>query len=137
MRNVLNRYERISGQAINFNKSNVLFSPSTSAQDRLEVCQVLQVSEVSEPGKYLGMPMNVGRNKVLVFQFLIDRVKKKVQSWSNKTLSKSGKCLLLKTVAQAIPNFLMNLFLIPTEVGEAIEVQMNGFLWGNGRIVRG
>lgn len=77
---VLSRYEKLSGQAINFAKSSVLYSPNTAAQDRLAVCQTLQVREVGEPGRYLGMPMNVGRKKVDVFHFLIDRIKQKVQN---------------------------------------------------------
>lgn len=40
--------------------------------------------------------------------------------------------MLLKTAAQAIPNFLMNLFQIPASVCDAIENKMNGFLWGKG-----
>ena len=39
---------------------------------------------------------------------------------------------MLKTVAQAISNFWMNLFLLPNEVCDGIEKQMNRFWWGNG-----
>lgn len=55
------------------------------------------------------------------------------------SLSKGEKLVLLKTVAQAIPNFRMSLFLIPTNVCDAIEKKMNGFWWGkgtNGREIR-
>lgn len=75
MKSVLNRYDRLSGQAVNFNKSSVYFNLNTLVPDREEVCQILQVNEVNEPGKYLGLPMRVGRKKVLVFRFLTDRVK--------------------------------------------------------------
>ncbi|XP_074352485.1 putative mitochondrial protein AtMg00310 [Apium graveolens] len=137
VRNVLGRYENLSGQAINFNKSSVIFSPNTRTRERNQVCQILQVSEVSEPGRYLGMPMNVGKKKVSVFHFLTDRVKKKLQSWGTKLISKGGKCTLLKTAAQTIPNFWMNLFLIPNEVCESMEVQINGYWWGHGQNNKG
>lgn len=52
-------------------------------------------------------------------------------------LSKAGKCLLLKTAAQTIPNFSMNLILIPAEVCNTIQRQMNGFWWGSGREGKG
>lgn len=65
--------------------------------------------------------MNIGRNKSSVFQFLIDKMKQKLQSWSNKEISKGGKCTLLKTAAQTIPNFVMNLFLIPNDVCDSLE----------------
>lgn len=40
--------------------------------------------------------------------------------------------ILLKTAAQTIPNFWMNLFLIPQEICDQIQKQMNSFWWGNG-----
>ncbi|XP_074352000.1 putative mitochondrial protein AtMg00310 [Apium graveolens] len=39
-----------------------------------------KVHETATPGRYLGMPMNVGRNKVEVFGFLKDNVHQKLQA---------------------------------------------------------
>lgn len=55
MKSVLSRYEKLYGQTINLNKSSIIFGPNTRAQDRTAVCQTLQVNEVQEPEKYLGM----------------------------------------------------------------------------------
>lgn len=41
MKDVLDRYERLSGQAVNYNKSSVVFIPNTSTPDREDVCQAL------------------------------------------------------------------------------------------------
>lgn len=101
------------------------------SSDREEICQSLQVQEVSEPGKYLGLPMKIGRKKISVFQFLIDKVKQRLQGWGTKSVSRAGKATLLQTVAQTIPNFWMNMFQIPSEVCESIERQMNGYWWGH------
>lgn len=110
MKNVLNRYEGLSGQAINFHKSTVYFSPNTLDSEREEVSQALPVREVHDPRKYLGLPMRIGRNKVSVFQFLTDKVKPKLQGWGNKMLSRAGKATLLRAAAQTVPNFWMSLF---------------------------
>lgn len=59
---------------INSNKSNIIFSPNTKIEDRAGVCGVLQVQETETPGKYLGMPMRMGQNKMEVFRFLKDKV---------------------------------------------------------------
>ncbi|XP_074352835.1 putative mitochondrial protein AtMg00310 [Apium graveolens] len=79
----------------------------------------------------------MGRNKVASFGFLHDRVEQKLQVWGNQTLSKAGKITFLKTAAQSIPNFWMNLLLIPGEVCEKIERRMNAFWWGNRGTGRG
>lgn len=41
VKNVLLRYESVSGQAINFSKSNVVFSPNTTNRTRRQVCDIL------------------------------------------------------------------------------------------------
>lgn len=99
MRNILDRYEKESGQMINYSKSTVMFSPNTTEENRQIVCSQLGVREVQEPGYYLGMPMNIGWRKMGSFSFLVERVEQKIQGWQNITLSKSGKVTLLKTAA--------------------------------------
>lgn len=81
--------------------------------------------------------MTAGRKRRSVFHFLTHPVKQKLQNRNNKVLSKAGKFTLLKTVAQTIPNFWMNLFLLPNDVCEGIEKQMNGFWWENGAESKG
>lgn len=74
MKRILNRYESISGQRINFWKSTVVFSPNTSVDDRTKVCDKFGVTEIERPRNYLGMPMIISRNRVASFSFLLDRV---------------------------------------------------------------
>lgn len=59
-------------------------------------------------------------------------MEQKLQTWGTQSLSKEGKVILLKTAAQVVPNFWMNLLLISIEVCEGIERKMNAFWWGNG-----
>lgn len=40
MKDILVRYENLSGQAVNYSKSSLVFSP-TSEQDRVSVCEKL------------------------------------------------------------------------------------------------
>lgn len=130
MKDILNRYEKILGQAINYRKSNIVFSPNTSSKDKTMVCNSLGVEEAEKPGKYLGMPMCVGKNKRDVFGFLAEKVGHKLQGWANKDLSTDGKLPLLKSAAQTIPNFWRSLFLIPHSIYDEIENLMNSFWWG-------
>lgn len=113
MKRILKRYEEISGQVINFNISTVVFSPNTSEENRQGVCEQLGVKEVNSSGKYLGMPMTVGRLKVATFRFLFDKIEQKLQAWGNQNISRASKVTLLKSAAQTIPNFWMSLFQIP------------------------
>lgn len=96
------------------------------------VCERLGVQENESPGKYLGIPMMIGRNMHSIFDFLVERVEQKLQTWSAQSISKAGKVTLLKTASQSIPNFWMSLFLILGEICEKIEKRMNAYWWGGG-----
>ncbi|XP_074360553.1 uncharacterized protein LOC141700766 [Apium graveolens] len=91
------------------------------SKDKVYVCELLQVQEIDKPGKYLGMPMYAGKNKTEIFGFLNDRVEQKLQGWTNQELSKGGKLTLLKSVAQAVPNSRMSLFLVLVNICEEME----------------
>lgn len=127
MKRILNRYEVISGQKINYVKSAITFSPNTTEVCRKDVCDQLGVNEHQKPGKYLGMPMIIGRKKSETFSFLLERVQQKLHGWQNQPLSKAGKILLQKTAAQVVPNFWISMFLIHVEVCDGIEKAMNAF----------
>lgn len=132
MKNILERYEKLSGQAINFTKSTMVFSPKTRATCRQQINNTLQIQESSLPGNYLGLPLYIGRQKNSAFKLLTERVSQKLQVWRNKSMSKEGKMVLLKMAAQSILNFWMNFFLIPSEVCNGIQRRMNEFWCKNG-----
>lgn len=56
MKRILDRYEHISGQMINYAKSSVTFSPNTSDDDKIEVCDQLEVNAVQISGKFWECP---------------------------------------------------------------------------------
>ena len=57
--------------------------------------------------KYLGLPTLVGRAKYHSFAYLKDRVWKKLQGWKGTILSRGGKEVLIKAVAQSISTYSM------------------------------
>lgn len=80
---------------------------------------------------YLGMPLVIGQDRKKVFQYVVEMVAKRIQGWKARILSKAGKDVLLGIVAQAVPNYLMSLFLIPVDTCKDIESLMNDFFLDN------
>ncbi|KAL4283361.1 hypothetical protein GQ457_16G031550 [Hibiscus cannabinus] len=87
----LDVYATSSGQRVNYDKSSIYFSPSSTAAHRIAITDILEVQETSDPGMYLGMSLVIGRNKTAKFGFLLDRVTKKVRGWSKNLLSFGGR----------------------------------------------
>uniref|UniRef100_A0A803P512 Reverse transcriptase domain-containing protein n=1 Tax=Cannabis sativa TaxID=3483 RepID=A0A803P512_CANSA len=86
-------------------------------------------NEAAENSKYLGLPSTVGRNKNVVFGYVKDKVHKRIQTWDNKFLSRAGKEVLIKSVVQALPDYTMNVFLIPVGICNDIERAISQFWW--------
>ena len=85
----------------------------------------------SDTRKYLGMPSLIGRHKKVVFNFLKTRVWQGIQSWHGRSISKGGReGDLIKAIAQAIPIYCMNAFLLPVSIANEIHHMINSFWWG-------
>jgi len=63
--------------------------------------------------KYLGLPALVERYKKADFNYIKERVWKKMQVWNEKLLSQAGREVLIKAVVQAIPTYTMSCFKLP------------------------
>ncbi|XP_019170982.1 PREDICTED: uncharacterized protein LOC109166487 [Ipomoea nil] len=126
------RYEKLSGQMVNYNKSNICFSRNTQMAQKQQVAWCLGVELASNFGKYLGLPSFIGRNKRAVFAYIEDKIRQRIGSWNKKLLSQAGKEVLLKSVAQSMPTFSMSVFLLPESVCLSIQRTMNKYWWGTG-----
>lgn len=105
-------YERASSQAINFGKLGIFFSSNCTSDNRAYVSSVLGVTNPLDHGRYLGLSSLICRRKIFFFPFLKDQLWKRVKYWNGKFLSKAGKEILLKFVAQAIPSYVLSVFSI-------------------------
>jgi hypothetical protein len=75
----------------------------------------------------------IGRSRKATFSFIKDRIWKKLNSWSSKCLSQAGREVLIKSVLQSIPSYIMSIFLLPASVIDDIEKMLNSFWWGHNR----
>ena len=75
--------------------------------------EALGAREVVKHEKYLGLTTIIGRSKKAVFKCLKERIWKKLQGWKEKLLTRPGKEVLIKSMAQAIHTYMMSIFRIP------------------------
>ena len=58
----------------------------------------LGVPEIKQYEKYLGLPSLVGRHKKASFNYIKERVWRKIQGWKEKLLSQARREVLIKSV---------------------------------------
>jgi hypothetical protein len=110
---MLKRYERSTGQLINPTKSSLFFGNGCIVNDKTRVAQILQVSNTTMDEKYLGLPTPEGRMGKEKFKTTKERLMKRCSNWVDKNMSMGANEVLIKSVAQAIPTYIMGVFKLP------------------------
>ena len=118
---ILETYGRCSGQQINKAKTTIFFSKSTSEGVKNQIKSALEVPKILQYEKYLGLLSLVGKNKEVNFNYIKERVWKKIQGWKEKLLSQAGREILIKAVVQAIPTYTLSSFKLPLGLCGEIE----------------
>jgi hypothetical protein len=134
---ILKIYEDASGQEINLSKSEVFFSRNISRAAQVDLSNLMGVRHVLGTGTYLGLPSIVGRSKKATFAYIKDRIWRKINSWRSRPLSKAGKEVMIKSVLQSIPAYVMSIYLLPDSLINEIERMINAFWWGGGNNNKG
>ncbi|CAA0805874.1 Unknown protein, partial [Striga hermonthica] len=80
-----------TGQRVNIQKSSAFFSKNTSLTAQNQVCAIMAGIQLHSSTRYLGLPLGIGRSKSEVFSYVLDSVKAKLWSWTNKMISVAGK----------------------------------------------
>ncbi|KAL3820475.1 hypothetical protein ACJIZ3_006380 [Penstemon smallii] len=130
--NLLLAYGLASGQNINFEKSSVVFTKNTEEDEIALILRSLPIRREPKHERYLGLPLTAGKSKREVFEYIRERVWSRLQSLKSRILSKAGKEILIKSIVQAIPSYLMSCFKLPVYLIKEIESLIARFWWDEG-----
>jgi hypothetical protein len=78
--------------------------------------------------RYLGLPVSIGISKK-TFAYIKQRIWCRMQGWQEKMLSKAGKEILVKAVAQAIPIYTMSCFDITKTLCDELSAMVSRYWW--------
>lgn len=82
--NILDIYEKASGQRLNVSKSSMLFGNWVEGFRKQDIKDVLGFFSEDGMGMYLGLPEQFGGSKIKVFSFVQNRFNGRVNTWSSK-----------------------------------------------------
>ncbi|XP_074293887.1 uncharacterized protein LOC141621071 [Silene latifolia] len=128
---ILQRYEHASGQLVSLEKTTISFSKGVPIQKRNNLATRLGVVEVEEQERYLGLPTVLGRSKKVLTDILRDKLTKRLNGWRGKILSRAGREVLIKAVANSLPTYVMSIFKIPVNFCEELRSLISRFWWGH------
>ncbi|XP_048634085.1 uncharacterized protein LOC125608168 [Brassica napus] len=125
---VLRDFEYRSGLAMSNQKTSFFVSGlSEDEVNRIQVSTGMSCGTL--PFRYLGVPLNSKKLSLSGCDTLLQQIKAKFSSWSVKTLSFSGRLLLIKTVISGITTFWCSAFILPKACIEKINSMCSTFLW--------
>ncbi|KAL3849582.1 hypothetical protein ACJIZ3_011464 [Penstemon smallii] len=119
-----------SSELINKDKTVVHFSSNTPNSLKNQILFHLGFKECNHKEKHLGLPFCKPRSRTQAFSNLIEKLSLKLSGWKSKCLSQAGRTVLIKSVAQSLPIYHMNSFLIPKTICYKLDSLMLRFWWG-------
>lgn len=91
IRKFLEDFSKTSRQTTNYEKLEIIFSKYTPNLVRKIITKELGIKQSNNPRKYLGLPSNIGNNKMKLFSYIVDKAENKIQGWKKKLLNQAGK----------------------------------------------
>lgn len=85
---------------------------------------MLSIQVSTNFGTYLGIPIATGRMTMDRYQFLLDKIKSRLNGWQANFLSAVGRTTLANSVLTSLPSHMMQTTLIPSEIFDAIDQQV-------------
>ena len=123
----LTMYGAATGQSLNYDKCSMFFGTSCPSTVQEEVRQVLQVQSLVFEEKYLGLPTPEGRMSKGKFQNLQTSLTKRLIQWGDGQLAQPRREVLVKSVAQALPTYIMGVFKLPFSVCDDLTRMVRNF----------
>ena len=114
-----------------------MFGSKVIASTKTDLKISLGINNEGGMGMYLGMPEKICGSKKQVFSFVQERMNGRLNSWSGKLLSKGGKEVQIKSVAQAVPMFVMSCYMLPQDICKKLSTAVARFWRSTGNNNRG
>ena len=109
------------GQRVSEAKSRVFFSPNVGSDQRELFSGILRFNSTPNLGKYLGFPLKHAGDWKHDFDFVLDRVKKKLAGWKANLLSMAGRVVLIQASSSTILNYVMQYAALPNKILNGID----------------
>ncbi|KAL0430466.1 UNVERIFIED_CONTAM: hypothetical protein Sradi_0672600 [Sesamum radiatum] len=127
VRRILEMYARASGQWVNFQKSCMTLSGRVAKSELHHLLGIQRVKWIAQLDRYLELLVVGGRSRSEMFNNIKERTVERIVGWNSKLLSQAGKGVMIASVIQALPTYVMSCFKLPLFFLRSIESSATGF----------
>ena len=113
---ILQNFCDSSGQLISITKLRLWFSPNTPRRLKEQVVGIFGIPTMDRIGTYLGKPIFTKRQTAQSYQYLVDKIRLRVEGWQAKYLSMAGRATLIKASVTSILLYAMKTTLLPQKI---------------------
>jgi hypothetical protein len=128
VRLILLCFEAVSGLRVNLGKSVIVAIGEVENIGAL--ASILGCSVAGLPMKYMGLPLGASYKDVVMWNDMIEQLKRQMVGWKRIYLSKGGHLTLIKSTLSNLPTYFLSLFPILMSIAKRLEKVQRDFLWG-------
>ncbi|GJT69853.1 hypothetical protein Tco_1029139 [Tanacetum coccineum] len=132
----LDEFKNASGLVPSLPKSNAYFC-NVLNYVKLGILNVLLFEKGKLPVKYLSVPLVPSRLLYRDCAELMEKVKRRISDWKNKSLSLTGRVQLIRSVLASMNIYWASVFILPMGLMLDLEQLMRGFSWCQGEMRKG
>ena len=125
---ILKNFCASSGQLMSVTKLWLWFFPSTPRRIKEQVAGIFGIPTMDQIGTYLGTPIFTTRRTTQSYQYLVDKIRMRIEGWQAKYLSMAGQATLKKASMTSIPIYTMQTILLPQKISHQIHKMSCKFL---------
>ncbi|VFQ73702.1 unnamed protein product [Cuscuta campestris] len=126
----LSHFGNASGQAINFNKSQVIVHDKMRQEHKAKIRSILGIRCHTREFTYLGSVIVKGKLKKIHCQGLLQKFERRIAAWYSRKLNQMGRLILIKHVLSSIPLHILAVQEIPRSIVKCLHMFMANFFWG-------
>nr|AAK91329.1 Hypothetical protein [Oryza sativa Japonica Group]ABB47257.2 retrotransposon protein, putative, unclassified [Oryza sativa Japonica Group] len=122
----------MAGLKVNYHKSEI-FTLGLSDNDTNRVAMMFNCPVGQFPIKYLGLPIGPDKILNLGFDFLGQKLEKRLNSWGNN-LSHAGRAVQINACLSSIPSYAMGFYQLPEGVHQKFDSIRGRYYWAGNKL---
>ncbi|XP_026397133.1 uncharacterized protein LOC113291861 [Papaver somniferum] len=126
--NLLDMYQKSSGQCVNFVKSKFYFGGGSNSRARA-ISIFLGMERAFFPDKYLGIQLKPSIVRHIHVRKVVEKIMDKFAGWKGKLLYFQARLVLIKSVISSYVIHSMAVYKWPCSIIKKVERAIRNFLW--------